>query len=247
MQAEGCKSFSTMMRRLFVVFCSMYLASVTYGQDTLPKFTVKNLGNDRDGHPSVVISWVNPFDLLKQISIQTSHDSLRNYRTLITLTDPNAKMNGYADKKAPNDHMFYRLFVVKGNGDYFFSATKKPFFDTARVITPFETVVAKRPIDTTVTNSSSSGVRKPEFVPSFYVYTNKDGYVYINLPDAEKKKYRIRFYEGEDNFLFEIKNIRQTGLTLDKTNFLHAGWFNFELYNDDDLVEKHRFYLGKEF
>jgi hypothetical protein len=51
---------------------------------------VKNLGNDREGHPSVVISWVNPYDSLLQISIQTSHDSLRNYRTLVSLTDPNA-------------------------------------------------------------------------------------------------------------------------------------------------------------
>ena len=242
------------MRRLFVVFCSVFFFSLSYGQDTLPKFTVRNLGNDREGRPSVVISWVNPFDTLKQISIQTSHDSIRNYRTLITLTDPNAKMNGYADKKAPNDHMFYRLFVIKGNGDYFFSETKKAYLDTARVEAPIETVVVKKFKDTTVatttpttTNPTNPVVKKPEFIPSFYVYTNKDGYVYINLPDAEKKKYRIRFYEADETLLFEVKNIRQSGLTLDKTNFLHAGWFNFELYNDDDLVEKHRFYIGKEF
>lgn len=236
------------MRHLLFVIGSFFVFSATSGQDTLPKFTVKNLGNDREGHPSVVISWVNPFDSLRQISIQTSHDSIRNYRTLVSLTDPNAKMNGFADRKAPNDHMFYRLFVVKGNGDYFFSAAKKPFLDTAKTITPIETVVARKLRDTiTITATTESAVKKQVFVPSFYVYTNRDGYVYINLPDAEKKKYRIRFYEEDNSFLFEVKNIRQTGLTLDKTNFLHAGWFNFELYNDDDLVEKHRFYLGKDF
>jgi hypothetical protein len=237
-----------MMRRLFFVFCAIFVYALSYGQDTLPKFTVKNLGNDREGHPSIVISWVNPFDSLKQLSIQTSHDSIRNYRTLISLTDPNAKMNGFADRKAPNDHMFYRLFVVKGNGEYFFSAVKKPYLDTAKVVTPIETVVAKKFRDTTITTTTTAPVvKKPEFVPSFYVYTNRDGYVYINLPDAEKKKYRIRFYEDDNSFLFEVKNIRQTGLTLDKTNFLRAGWFHFELYNDDDLVEKHRFYVGKDF
>jgi hypothetical protein len=47
--------------------------------------------------------------------------------------------------------------------------------------------------------------------------------------------------------LFEIKNIRQSGLTLDKTNFLRAGWFNFELYNEEKLVEKNKFYLAREF
>jgi hypothetical protein len=234
-----------MMRRLLFIFCSFFVFAVSEGQDTLPKFTVKNLGNDREGHPNVVISWVNPFDSLKQISIQTSHDSLRNYRTLISLTDPNAKMNGYADKKAINDHMFYRLFVVKGNGEYFFTAIKKPFLDTARVITPIESVVAKKQRDSVTTTNPV--VRRPEFIPSSFIYTNKDGYLFINLPDAEKKKYRIKFYEEDNSFLFEVKNIRQTGLTLDKSNFLHAGWFLFELYNDDDLVEKHKFYIGKDF
>ncbi len=226
------------MRRLLLFILSLFVLSVSFGQDTLPKFTVKNLGNDRDGNPSIVISWVNRYDTLKQISIQTSHDSLKNYRTLISLTDPNAKMNGYADKRAPNDHMFYRLFVVRGNGEYFFTAVKKANLDTAGTVSSIESVVVKKHLET---------VKRPEFTPSFYVYTNKDGYVYINLPDADKKKYRIKFYEDDNSFLFEVKNIRQTGLTLDKTNFFHSGWFNFELYNDEALVEKHRFYLGKEF
>ena len=90
-------------------------------------------------------------------------------------------------------------------------------------------------------------IKKPDFVPSFYVYTNKDGYVYINLPDAEKQKYRIKFYEENEEFLFEIKSIKQAGLTLDKTNFMQAGWYHFELFNDEKLVEKHKFYLAKEF
>jgi len=89
--------------------------------------------------------------------------------------------------------------------------------------------------------------KKPDFIPSFYVYTNRDGYVFINLPDADRKKYHIRFYEDDDSFLFEIKSIREPALTLDKTNFLHAGWFKFELYNDEKLVEKNKIYLAREF
>jgi hypothetical protein len=248
------------MRHLFFVCGFFLLALFCKAQDTLPKFTVKNLGNDREGRPSVVISWVNPFDTLSQISIQTSHDSLRNYRTLITLTDPNAKFNGFADRKAPHDHMYYRLFVVKTNGQYFFSNVSRPHLDTSKAVAPLETAGGKKPGETTVSTTNPSGttgtangtatppvVKKPEFVPSFYVYTNKEGYVYINLPDAEKKKYRLRFFEEDNSFLFEVKNIRQTGLTLDKTNFLHSGWFHFELYADDDLVEKHRLFIGKDF
>jgi hypothetical protein len=79
------------------------------------------------------------------------------------------------------------------------------------------------------------------------VYTNKEGYVFINLPDAPQKKYSLKFFEEDGSFLFEIKNIKDKGLTLDKANFYHAGWFNFELYNDEKLVEKHKFYLSKMF
>lgn len=233
------------MRRFSFLAFALFFLSFSYGQDTLPKFTVKNLGYDRNGSPSVVISWVNRFDSLKQVSIQTSHDSIRNYRTLISLTDPNAKMNGFADRNAPHDHMFYRLFVVKGDGQYFFTVAKKPFLDTAKVMTQIESVVAQKL--NVKENERETMSKKPGFVPSFYVYTNKEGYVYINLPDAEKQKYHIRFFEEDNTPLFEIKNIRQSGLTLDKTNFLHAGWFNFELYNEEKLVEKNKFYLAREF
>lgn len=234
-----------MMRRFFFIVSTLLIASVSFGQDTLPKFSVRNIGFDREGNPSIVISWVNHYDSLSQISIQTSHDSLKNYRTLISLTDPNAKMNGFADKRAINDHMFYRLFIVKGDGHYLFSLPKRPSLDTAKAATLVETVVARRP--DLHEQKEEKEARKAEFVPSFYVYTNKEGYVYINLPDAEKQKYHIKFFEEDNSFLFEIKTIRQAGLTLDKTNFLHAGWFNFELYNDNKLVERHKFYLGREF
>lgn len=229
------------MRLLTFVFF-IFLAVFAQGQDTLPKFSAKNLGPDRDGNPRIIISWVNNYDSLGQISIQTSHDSLKSYRTIISLTDPNARTNGFADTKAPNDHMYYRLFIVKPNGQYFFSEVKRPQFDTAKVmvIPVKEPPVIKKPEPVVI-------IKKPDFVPSFYVYTNKEGYVFINLPDAEKQKYRIKFFEEGGDFLFEIKTIKQTGLTLDKATLMHAGWFLFELYNEDKLIEKSRFYLGKEF
>jgi hypothetical protein len=230
------------MRHFLFLPAFLFLSVLAHSQDTLPKFSVTNLGNDAQGNARVVIGWVNNYDSLKQISIQTSHDSLKNYRTLISLTDPNAKFNGYADNKALNDHMFYRLFIVKANGEYFFTTPKKPSVDTSKTVTAIN-----GPKETPVIKKNDVTVKKPDFVPSFYIYTNKDGYVFINLPDAEKQKYRIKFYEEDQSFLFELKNIRQTGLTLDKANFMHAGWFHFELFNDEKLVEKHKFYLAKEF
>lgn len=229
------------MRRFFCLLIILSGTLFTYAQDTLPNFNVKNLGNDADGNPRVIVSWVNTYDSLSQLSIQTSHDSLKNYRTLISITDPNARLNGFADTKAANDHMFYRLFIAKPGGGFFFTAAKKPMLDTSKVLA----IGVNR--EQPVIKRFDVIAKKLDFVPSFYVYTNKDGYVFINLPDADKQKYHVKFFEEDGSFLFDLKNIKQTGLTLDKTNFVHAGWFSFELYNDERLVEKSKFYLAKEF
>lgn len=86
------------------------------------------------------------------------------------------------------------------------------------------------------------------FTPSLRVFTNRDGYVRVNLPDDEKsKKYSLKFFDDDNNFLFELKEIKESDFKIDKTNFYHAGWFRFELYENGKLLEKHRFYLEKDF
>jgi len=218
---------------LFIPFLS------AFSQDTLPKFSVTNAGANRN-----IVGWVNTYGLVKQISVQRSFDSLTNFKTILSVADPNSRQNGFADTKAPSDQVFYRLFVVLGQGQFFFTATKKPSVDSFRLT---RNGLIDKSKDSMNIGIKPGVPRRNDFVPSFYVYTNKDGYLFINLPDAEKKKYHIKFYEEDDSFLFELKNINQSALTLDKTNFLHAGWFKFELYNDEKLVEKNKFYLAKEF
>jgi hypothetical protein len=229
------------MTRSNILLCILLISSVSAlaQSDTLPNFSVTNAGRNR-----YIIGWTNNYDLVKQISIQRSHDSLKNYTTILSVTDPNAKQNGFADTKAPTDHMFYRLFVVLDKGQFYFTPAKQP--DTSKMVKnmPFD----KLRDTTTITVVTKPIIpKKPDFIPSFYVYTNRDGYVFINLPDANGQKYHIKFFEENDNFLFEIRNIKEPALTLDKTNFIHAGWFKFELYNDEKLIEKNKFYLAKEF
>ncbi|MCU7552475.1 hypothetical protein OCK74_25370 [Chitinophagaceae bacterium LB-8] len=221
-------------------------------QDTLPKFSVKNVGNNR-----IIVGWVNKYEMVKQISIQRAYDSLGIYKTILSVADPNAIQNGFADTKATNDHMYYRLFIMLDKGMFFFSPAKKPVLDTARVVTQVtvdpKTGEKKIVVINTPSQTDSSiitqqtVIKKPEYIPSVYVYTNGDGYLFINLPDADQKKYRIKFFEEDNTFLFELKNIKESALTLDKANFIHSGWFHFELYNDDKLVEKNKFYLARDF
>jgi hypothetical protein len=225
------------MKRLFFVLLFFCSVAASYAQDTLPRFSVTNIGNNR-----FIVGWVNAFGPMRQISIQRSFDSSKNYKTILSVADPNAVQNGFADTKAPNDHMWYRLFYVLGNGEYYFTAAKRPFLDTARKA---PAIAEYKPAEKPHQKKDSTIIKAPSFVPSFYVYTNNTGDVYINLPDADKKGYNLKFFDEKNALLFEIKSIKETGLTLDRANFYHAGWFWFELYNDEKLVERHKFYLSR--
>jgi hypothetical protein len=218
----------TIQRKGFLFFFCFIFSICINAQDKLPKFSVKNVGGNR-----IIIGWINEFTNISQISIQRSHDSLRNYKTILSVADPKAIQNGYADTKAPNDHMYYRLFYAMEGGSFYFTAVMQPVLDTTYKAPAFQ--------------PSNNTFRPSGFVPSFYVYTNTNGYVFLNLPDADQKKYGIKFFEEDDTFIFEIKAIKERALTLDKANFYKAGWYKFELYNDEKLVERHKFYLSRDF
>ena len=90
-------------------------------------------------------------------------------------------------------------------------------------------------------------VPKVVYKPSMYVFTARDGNITIALPEVSTKKYSVKFFEEDSTPLFELKQVKQSPLTLDKANFLHAGWFFFELYENGLLKEKHKFYIPKDF
>lgn len=226
-----------MRRPIYVLLFALLFIGTTQGfaQDTLPKFSLRNVGNNR-----VIIGWINQFPTIRQISIQRSFDSLTNFKTILSVADPKAVQNGFADTKAPNDHMFYRLFYAMEGGSFYFTETKKPILDTA----------SKGLEGAGDRNFGTKPAADPvlaSFMPSFYVFTNKTGYLQLNLPNADQKKYLLKFYEEDDSFLFELKDLKEGMLTLDKANFHHAGWFKFELYDGEKIIEKHKFYISKDF
>lgn len=258
------------MKKLTPVLLLFLSAACHQGraQDTLPRFSLINAGNNR-----IIIGWVNKLENVKQISIQRSFDSLSGYKSILTVPDPSTLQNGYLDAKATNDHMFYRLYIMLDKGQYLFTEAKKPSRDTSAKNNAVSTV-DKMPVDkfkmpdsiarvspvvirldgfpgndsVAVPNPVTLKKRTETFVPSLYVYTCRDGYVCIKLPDSEKpKKYSIRFFDADETPLFELKEIKEKEFKIDKSNFYHAGWFRFELYEDGKLYEKHKFYLEKDF
>jgi len=88
---------------------------------------------------------------------------------------------------------------------------------------------------------------KEVYKVSSYVFTGKYGNVHLSLPETGKKHYSVKFFDDTNRLLFELLEIRDTSLILDKSNFLHAGWFRFELYDGEQLKEKNKLFIPKEF
>jgi hypothetical protein len=78
------------------------------------------------------------------------------------------------------------------------------------------------------------------------VFTSKDGNVTITFADYARKKYLVVFYETDNTVVLEVKDIKDAVLIIDKTNFVHSGWFRFELFEDGKLKEKNKLFIPKE-
>ncbi|KIC93364.1 hypothetical protein [Flavihumibacter solisilvae] len=300
---------------------SIFFQHTVTGQDTLPDFSaVIRTGN------KVLISWSNPYgSRIRQLSIQRSADSVRAFKTIMTIPDPTVLQNGFLDAKVRDTNQYYRLYILLDSGKYVFSKSEK----AKKFIPPppppkpaVQSVVKKpderansrfppRPVDDppvennvvkdkavrpavklpvvvpekiytlrkgdlvigTVAESAfrrfrdsinfktkdtlqvlpndtllvKAFVPKEVYRPSKYVFMDKAGLLHIALPEAGRRNYRVKFYEEDKSLLFEIKDIRDQVLLLDKANFQHAGWFLFELFEDGLLKEKNRFFIARDF
>lgn len=81
------------------------------------------------------------------------------------------------------------------------------------------------------------------FNPSGFIFTNSEGNLVIALPDVHKKKFSLHVYTKEGTPIFEMKNIKEPLLQIDRSNFYKSGWFKYELYEAGRLREKNRFYI----
>lgn len=272
------------MRKIVLSLLILLPAFAHAQQDSLPAFSVVNKGNNH-----IVISWNNKFKQLAQISIQRSADSLSNFKSILTVPDPNNKQNGYLDSKAPSDKMFYRLYILVGGANFIVTKSKRASNDSIRLalmadtgsktkdsaylrvvekiinqnlpdsaLTSEELIILKRYRNNKLDRLPDSLSRKIDAVvktknkpdvniPMYRVVANKDGLVRVTLADFGSKRYSIKFYEDDNSFLFELKEIKEASLMLEKSNFYHSGWFKSELYEDGKLIEKNRFFIPKDF
>ncbi len=68
----------------------------------------------------------------------------------------------------------------------------------------------------------------------------------IHLADAPIKNYTAVFFNDLEKKMFELTNLKEEYLIIEKVNFGKAGWFSFELYESGKLVEKNKFLIPKD-
>ncbi len=241
---------------LFILLFNLFAVSLT-AQDTLPGITVKNLNGQ------IIVSWINNYKApVTTINIQRSYDSLKNYTTIGSVLSPQNVENGYADVKPPYNKMYYRVFISFDGGSYKFSKvarpvkeiegaadTSFPFLNRDRDRSAIPTIFDPRNPNAAISPKTHlPQINNTEIItyPSRRIFTGKDNNVIIYLPDAETKKYIVKFFEENDAPLFELNKVRENYLIVEKVNFTHAGWFHFDIYENGKLIEKNKFYISKD-
>jgi hypothetical protein len=227
-----------------------------FAQDTLPGFTVKN------NKGKISVSWLNKYTaVVKGISIQRSYDSSKSFSSITAVVNPNDAVNGFMDLNAPYDKMYYRLFIAFDSGAYIFTASQRPDpdpdFDFTNVMiklreenalkTATERNAGKIQPAVKSENQGKPLPKKEEIpYPSQRIYTGKDNNIVISIPDFKPDRYVIKFFDEENKPLFVLNKITESDFVIEKFNFFHTGWFFFELYEDEKLLEKNKFYIPKD-
>jgi hypothetical protein len=220
------------------VTCMIGLLSVgsVQGQDRTPPVLPEFSALIKTG--KIQLDWISGFPNALQIGIQRSLDSVLNFTTIGYATDPGLSRNAYLDNKPLPGKNYYRLFILLNNRTYLYSNTVLAIEDT--------TIDATHRLTASDIPTSTAPSKKEAVIPwkpSNYVYTTADGNVNIRLPQAPKKKYQIKFFEPSGAFLFEIEQVLEPFLIMEKAIFMRAGWFDFEIYEDGVLLEKWNLFI----
>lgn len=265
------------MNRFLGLIILTLLLNTSYSQDTLPNFTLKERGNKvliswYNPYETVIqLNIQRSFDSLtnfKTIFSPVSPELQQNgysetklptnrvfYRLFYVMRGGSyfftrsqrigSELNNRDVKTAPN---------AAGDATGQITVRVRSEFlkrIAASRFTSFRDSVLQRTKDTLNAINDSLVVILPytgpdNFRPSIFVFSTRDG-VSISLPGSNSKRFSVKFFEENGSPIFEIQHVKEPSLMLDKANFYHAGWFLFELYEDDKLKEKNRFYLSRDF
>jgi hypothetical protein len=224
------------MKKLFFVLGLSFLWHCCIAQDTLPNFSViKN----KEGLS--IISWVNDYGIVKQITIQRSTDSLKRFASVATIPNAMSKKGFFLDKKSKSTNFYYRIYIQLPEGQFFYTQSAKV---GSKQLTKDPALNVF--IDSSLLSIDTFGNKPKPFVPSDYIFTDKKGNIIISLPSAETKQYSILFFDENNNKVLQIPKVKESSLILEKYNFIRSGWYYFEIMEKGKLLERHKFQIVKE-
>jgi len=123
-----------------------------------------------------------------------------------------------------------------------------PKIDSIYKVNPEQAMKIIRSMDASLQPTGKIFTPSTDFIfdPSAFIFIDNDGNLVIALPDVQKKKYSLHVYTEDGNHLFEMKNIREPHLLIDKSNFYKSGWFRYDLFESGKLKSKNKFFIPTE-
>jgi hypothetical protein len=76
------------------------------------------------------------------------------------------------------------------------------------------------------------------------LFINKENNLMLILPDINKRKFHLHVYKEDGTNVFQMRNIKDPHLLIDKSNFIYSGWFKYEMFEGELLIEKGRFLIN---
>ncbi len=211
-----------MKRRIVTlfIFSIFLLAKTGVAQEILPEFKLKLISEGK-----VLISWHNPYKNCSKLFVQRSSDH-KNFKTIIEAKKPKLFENSFTDNKSPkNKNTFYRIQYTFKNGEINFS----------KIHSTLEKEIAHNTIAT---------ITPPViWEASHFIFTNSNGNVQLLLNNTSENVYRVVFQDEYGKEIFHLNRVIADNSILDKSNFMHNGLFQFELYKNGTLLEKNKIYL----
>lgn len=66
------------------------------------------------------------------------------------------------------------------------------------------------------------------------------------LPQTNKRKFNLQVWKENGQTIFHMKNIRESQLLIDKSNFIFSGWFKYEISEGERVKEKGKFFINAD-
>jgi hypothetical protein len=221
-----------------ILFSIVFIVAIQYSgiaQDTLPSIEIAETSGAN------IISWISQYKGVHAIGVQRSSDSLYNFATIGYVKQPGLKENEYQDRNFQMGRNFYRLYIELQGGKLSYSRST-PVIDSLLKpgsVLPTAIISAPAPVEAKILPKK----KIIPYAPSLFVYTNQDGNVNISISGTQNDHYSLKFFDTSGVNIFTIPYITENFLILDKSNFLHSGWFNFELYQNETLKQKWKLYI----